>query len=252
MTPDSILDWLVIAKEAALRAGVFLSKPNQRIVDITSETRLDIKIRADTEAEQIILDYLTEKSCFSILSEESGILEGIDKRFIWIVDPLDGSLNYARGIPYCCVSVGLWQEGEPVLGVVYDFNRHELFTGIVGRESWLNEEKVSVGSISKREAAVLCTGFPVSTDFSTESLAGLVEDIRQFKKVRLLGSAALSLAYVSCGRVDVYQENDIKIWDVAAGLALVKSAGGTIKVQQSVKENVLSVKAGNENLLDDI
>ncbi len=245
MTQDEIADCLVIAKEAVLRAGTFLSKPNQRIVDINIETRRDIKICADTESEHIILDYLKEKSCFSILSEESGILDGGDNRFTWIVDPLDGSLNYARGIPLCCVSVGLWQGDKPVLGAVYDFNRHELFTGIAGMESWLNEKKIGVSSISKKEAAVLCTGFPVNTDFSLEGLTTFVKDVQDYRKVRLMGTAALSLAYVASGKADAYMENDIMIWDVAGGVAIASGSGCICNIKMGSKHNSVHVSVTN-------
>ena len=113
MSEDETNGWLLIAKEAVIRAGKFLSKTDHHIVKIDSETKRDVKINADIESERIILDYLKEESNFSILSEESSTLEGRDKLFTWIVDPLDGSLNYLRGIPLYCVSVGLWKEEKP-------------------------------------------------------------------------------------------------------------------------------------------
>ena len=123
---------LLIAKEAALQAGKFLLESKSNILQVDSEAGKDIKIRSDMESEAIILDHLKRESEFSILSEESGMFEGKDHRLIWIVDPLDGSLNYFRGIPLCCISIGLWQEDKPVAGIVYDFNRTEIFAGIDG------------------------------------------------------------------------------------------------------------------------
>lgn len=240
---------LLIAKEAALLAGHFLSKSYAKSLEIDSDSGRDVKLRADKESEAMILDYLKGKSDFSILSEENGMYEKRDQRFTWIVDPLDGSLNYMRGIPICCVSVGLRQDTGPVLvGAVYDFNNDELFTGIVDQGAWLNDISIRVSSVGKKEKAVVCTGFPVSMDFSQDSLIPFVHKVQEYKKVRLLGSAALSLAYVAAGRADAYMENDIKIWDVAAGIALVKAAGGVVQYNSTGQENTYNVKATNKVL----
>jgi len=211
----------------------------------------DVKILADKKLESYIVKRLTEESQYPILSEESGLLEtgGKNTDYCWIVDPLDGSLNFSRGIPINCISIALWKKTDPVLGVVYDFNHEEAFTGLIGKGAWLNGSPIKISAVNEKSKAVLCTGFPVSTDFSKESLLDFSEKIREFKKVRLLGSAALSLAYIACGRADVYLENDIKIWDVAAGLALVKAAGGAVKYSPTSKENVLRVKASNQYLI---
>lgn len=245
MSEDETNGWLLIAKEAVIRAGKFLSKTSQHIAKIALETKRDVKLNVDTESERIILDYLKEESNFSILSEENGKLEGRDKRFTWIVDPLDGSLNYLRGIPLCCVSVGLWQEENPVIGAVYDFNSSELFTGIAGKEAWLNGEKIDASSIAKKEIAVLCTGFPVNTNFSLDGLTTFVKKVQEYKKIRLLGTAALSLAYVAAGRADVYMENNIMIWDVAGGVAIASGSGCVCNVEKGSKSNSLYVSVTN-------
>jgi fructose-1,6-bisphosphatase/inositol monophosphatase family enzyme len=165
---------------------------------------------------------------------------------IWIVDPLDGSLNFMRGIPICCVSIGLWQKDLPILGVIYDFQRRELFTGLAGERAFLNGKPIRVSKIKKRADAVLCTGFPVKADFTKRNIVDTVEDIMAFKKVRLLGSAALSLAYVACARADFYREEDIRLWDVAAGLAIVNAAGGRCRFKKD--KDLLSIAASNAYL----
>lgn len=245
--------WLDIAQEAARQAGDYLRKGLLSSKAIEKSTRRDVKVAADRISEQIIFDYIKRHSDSAILSEESGLItkNDSDTTLQWIVDPLDGSLNYSIDIPFCCVSIGLWQEMEPLLGVVYDFNHNELFSGIIGKGSWLNGERIMVGKKKENEDAVLCTGFPVATDFSSSSLLEFAENIRKFKKVRLLGSAALSLSYVACGRADFYQENDIKIWDVAAGLAIVKASGGIIRISSSIDKDILRVQASNPILLRD-
>jgi myo-inositol-1(or 4)-monophosphatase len=167
------------------------------------------------------------------------------------VDPLDGSLNFSRDIPLFCISIALWKEMRPLLGVVYDCNHDEMFTGLVSEGAWLNGTPIQVTNTVKKSEAVLCTGFPVSTDFSENALLTFVRSIQAYKKVRLLGSAALSLAYVASGRADIYNENDIAIWDVAAGISIVEAAGGVVNFRQSEVENRLIVKAGNSLLLND-
>lgn len=248
MSDETVLQWLAIAKEAVLKAGDILCGRDKEYLEVDSERGRDIKLRADRASEKIIIDHLKDNSHFSILSEESGHLKRNESGLTWIVDPLDGSLNYSRGIPLCCVSVGLWKDDAPLLGAIYDFYRSELFAGIIGKGAWLNEEEIFVSAQKEQKNSVLCTGFPVSTDFSTESVMAFTKKIQQYKKVRLMGSAALSLAYVAVGRADTYIENDIKIWDVAAGIALVIAAGGAVDhLFSDDKHLIMSVTASNKH-----
>ncbi len=250
MEQKDIYGFLQFAVETAKSAvkDVFNDLTGNR--EITKDLLHDVKIKADTRIETFIIESLSKRYDYPILSEESCLLqEGLrDNRYCFIVDPLDGSLNFSRGIPICCISIALWKGMKPLAGVVYDFNKNEVFTGIVNQGAWLNDNPIKVSSINEKSKAVLFTGFPVNTNFSKESLNRFVEDIREYKKVRLLGSAALSLAYVACGRGDYYRENDIKIWDVAAGLVLVAAAGGAINYTVSCNENTFIVNAGNHLL----
>jgi fructose-1,6-bisphosphatase/inositol monophosphatase family enzyme len=237
--PDSRNAHLKYAVEAALRAGRFLSAS---VPASAAHIGRDVKLDSDRLAENIILESLGGE--LAILTEESG-LHGAVTLLRWIVDPLDGSMNFLRGVPFCCVSIGLWQGMQPVLGVIYDFNRNEIFTGIVGEGAWLNDDPIHV-SVFGKEKGILCTGLPVSTDFSSGALAQFIDEAQVYKKVRLLGSAALSLAYIAAGRVDAYRERDIKIWDVAAGIAIVQAAGGFVTMTPSHVENAFDVYASNE------
>jgi myo-inositol-1(or 4)-monophosphatase len=226
---DTLTAALSLAKEAARksaeRLGALLTLP----IDVESSVNRDVKLKADRDAEDVIVSILRESSPHAVLSEESGWIEGSQTDGLrWIVDPLDGSFNFLRGIPVCCVSIALWRDDEPLLGVIHDIHSGEAFSGIVGRGAWLGSASIHVSSIDKPSNAVMCTGYPVSTDFSRSALLQYVEQVRGYKKIRLLGSAALSLAYLAAGRVDAYYERGIKIWDVAAGLAIVKAAGGAI------------------------
>lgn len=240
---------LIIAKEAASTAGRYLSSYKKDDILIESQQGKDIKISADRESEKIIVDVLRAKSALAILSEEKGLIGGAgNSNLMWIIDPLDGSLNFLRGIPNCCVSIGLCDGSKPMLGVIYDFYRKELFTGISGVEAWLNKKKITVSEINAERDAILFSGFPADTDFSPEALKNYVEQVRAFKKVRLMGSAALSLAYVAAGRGDAYFERDIMFWDIAAGLAILSGAGGEYSVKATPRNNVYNVYATNKFL----
>lgn len=240
-----VLSLLSIAKESALLAGEFLLSDIQANRKILKEFAHDVKIEADIRSERMIIDRLMEKSDFSILSEEKGMIERDIKDYLWIIDPVDGSLNYARGIPLCCVSIGLWQGEKPILGVVYDFNRAELFSGIADNGAWLNEERIHVSATNTKQNAVLFTGFPKQTDFSSQGISDFVGCIQSYRKVRLLGSAALSMAYVACGRADAYHEKDIMFWDIAGGVPLVLAAGGKVQIEKTSEANCLNVHITN-------
>lgn len=224
---------LSLAESAAREAGARLKAHMQSKQTVLCEEGRDIKLQADRDAEAIILARLAE-SGHAVLAEESGEHGDLNEEALsWIVDPLDGTFNYSREIPVCAVSIGLCRGRTPLLGVIYDFNRDEMFTGIVGEGAWLNGAPMRVSSVSQTSQAVLCTGVPSRSNFSEESLLLFIHRIKSFKKVRLIGSAAVMLAYVACGRADAYLENEIMWWDVAGGLAIVQAAGGCTELMDS-------------------
>jgi myo-inositol-1(or 4)-monophosphatase len=227
-TRAELRSWLALAKRAAARGVEVLTTERAKGRRVVRSKSRDVKIVADAALDRAIIRLLRGESRFAILSEESGATDSGSPPdgYRWIVDPLDGSLNHSRQIPFCAVSVGLWHDETPVLGVIHDPFRREVFSGIVGIGAWLNGRSITTSTVRRRSEAVLCTGFPIATDFRVDALASFVHQIRTFKKVRLFGSAALSLAYVAGGRADAYVERDIKLWDVAAGVAVVRAAGG--------------------------
>ena len=234
MIEYSLSSLLELAKKTAFQAGLTLIEQQKSARQVQQSHNRDVKIKGDFLSESIIIDSLQQHSSFPILTEESGIIGEIDReQYLWIVDPLDGSLNYSQGIPFCCISIGLWKANDPVLGVIYDFYRNEMFTGIIGEGAWLNETSIKISETTKKKEAILCTGFPIKTDFSEKAINRFVNQIQAYKKVRLLGSAALSLAYVACGRVDAYIEENIMLWDVSAGCAIVKAVGGEVEIDYS-------------------
>ena len=247
LTEVEIKQLIDSAEDAARQSAQLIADEQGRTLHVINASRRDVKLLGDMLLEKRIVRALRDIKGFPILSEESGLMEGETdlNEYQWVVDPLDGSLNHSRGIPISCISIALWKEAKPVGGVVYDFIHDEMFSGVVGLGAWLNDTPIRVGDVGKKRDAVLCTGFPTGTDFSVAALGEFVRNIQSYKKVRLLGSAALSLVYVASGRTDAYMENDIAIWDVAAGIAIVEAAGGTVQTAPSVKPNRMHVRAAS-------
>ncbi len=246
--------WFKLARKAVKRSAdeVFCSKMAAAGRKVNDSTGHDIKIAADKLSESIILDTL-KPSNLPVLSEESCNdlcdADVVNNDILWIVDPLDGSLNFYRDIPMCCISIGLWIGKKPIMGAVYDFSRGELFSGICGKGAWLNKNKIHPSSTVELQQSVLCTGFPSHASHSKSAITGFVNNVRSFKKIRLLGSAALSLAYVACGRADAYMEKGIRIWDVAGGLAILAASGGRFDIKPAGKSvNSYQVVARNSFL----
>ena len=222
---------LNLASRLARTAAGFLSSSGRKVIAYLPR---DVKVEADGQLNQFIRGGLKKETAFPILSEEDSLSSDFNFQGpLWIIDPLDGSLNYSKNIPFSCISIALWEDLKPKLGVIYDSNRNELFEGIVGEGAWLNGKPLKMETSVSKENAILCTGFPTGRDFSDSSLKEFVEEVKAYKKIRLFGSAALSLAYVASGRADSYHEDSIAIWDIAAGLALVKAAGGAIDYKKT-------------------
>jgi myo-inositol-1(or 4)-monophosphatase len=197
----------------------------------------DIKLAADKASEQILLDILSQTD-IPVLTEESGLLgisEIEESGLLWIVDPLDGSMNYYKGMrELCCVSLALWDSRAPVFGIVNRFACDEIIEGVIGSGSRLNGAAVRPSTVDRISQAVFATGLPLKGNHSTDAVEHLARRMRAFKKVRMMGTAALMASFVACGRVDVYHEDGIMLWDVAAAAAIVEAAGGVVTlVEQS-------------------
>jgi len=236
------------AATVARKAARLLTEYKQTEIVINSSVGKDIKLQADVESEKMIADELSSTG-YNILSEESGqikISEG--QEYCWIIDPLDGSLNFQRGIDIYCISIGLWKNNVPVGGVIYDFYHDKMYTGLVGSGAYCNDEPIKVSDIAQKSDGIIVTGFPVYSSFDDVTLGSFLDKVKQYKKVRLLGSAATSLIYVAKGSADVYTESNIAIWDVAAGLAIVKAAGGDFNFETGKGVNYLNVYASNQYL----
>ena len=191
-----------------------------------------MKLAADSAAEELIRKMLGKASDIPVYGEELGGDSGLIDRgeLVWVVDPLDGTFNYLRGNPLCAVSIGLMRGEEPLFGVIYDFNNDRLFKGSSVEPFTINGETHTPEWADSLSNAGLCTGFPIGMNRDATSMTQFVELIAPYKKVRMVGTAALAIAMVASGQVDAYYESNIRLWDVAAGLALVKAAGGTLKM----------------------
>ena len=229
-----------------------VAKEAMRVIASTGragkEIHRDIKLDADLAAHTAIVEGLSAVSDFPIISEEDPSGFKIPRKgYFWIVDPIDGSVNYSRDLPFGGVSIGLWCGNEPLLGVVSTFTG-DVFSGIVGLGAWKNEILIAIGTRSEINQAVLATGFPVNSDFSRGAIDDFLESARRVNKVRMLGSAAHSLCLTACGMIDLYAEKSVMFWDVGGALPIVVSAGGIIRMADAGALRV-NVIAGCEALV---
>ena len=223
---------LNIAIRAARRAGNVIAKNYERRDDIqTSKKGInDYVTSVDKAAEAEIIEII-QKSYpdHTIISEERGALEGKDSDIQWVIDPLDGTTNFVKGLPHFSVSIAIRVKNRTEVGVVYDPIRNELFTAVRGEGAKLNEQRLRVENKRDLSGAVLATGFPFKQPkympMQFNMMQRLIEDAADFRRT---GSAALDLCYVASGRLDGYFEYGIKAWDVAAGDLIVREAGGIV------------------------
>ena len=216
--------------EAAARAGGDWLRTRFGASEIVSRAARDIKLGEDAAAQARIAAVLAAGSSLPILAEEGGWL-GPPARGdapYWAVDPLDGSYNFATGVPLCCVSIALCRGTRPIVGGVLDFLRDEYYCG--GLDIGLSLNGVALAPPAPGDR-LYATGMPSAGAHSSAALLAAGAPLAAFAKIRMIGSAALSLAWVAAGRFDAYAENGIRWWDVAAGLALVEGAGGAISAR---------------------
>ena len=222
---------LNIAKKAAIESGKLLLQNKIELNKSLKVIQKDTKLLADVESENLIKEIIVTKSQYPILAEETGKSADDLGDIFWVIDPLDGTANYNRGIPICCVSIGLVKNMKPVLGVIYDFNNDEIYTADKSSNiSLMNDELIKVSDKDKKDDSILVTGLPHHTDYSNESLDKMIKDMQTWKKVRMIGSAAIASCYIASGKAEMYKENGIYLWDIIAGAAIVESAGGTAEI----------------------
>jgi myo-inositol-1(or 4)-monophosphatase len=218
---DDLITW-------ARAAGQILLDGLGGDIAIRHKGRVDLVTEMDHRSEDYILGQIRARFPeHEILSEESGLLDG-HADHTWLVDPLDGTTNYAHGFPIFCVSIAYAHRGELTLGAVYDPSRDELFTAERGRGAYLNGRPIHVSEHAELVDALLVTGFPYDTEGIRNNVGLFARFATRAQSLRRLGSAALDLCYVACGRLDGYWETRIGAWDLAAGALIAQEAGARI------------------------
>lgn len=229
--PQSASPTLTIMADAAVLAGQSLleasRKPHE--LHIAQKTAGDFVSSADRQAEQIIFDHLSRHfPHYGWLGEETGERPSGEDGLRWIVDPLDGTTNFLKGLPHWAVSIALFRGDEPLSAIVYDPAKREMFCAEKGRGAYLNGQMITVSSEVDFDTALLASGVPSGgrTTYLDHCLEDLAVLMPKTAGLRRWGAAALDLAYVAAGRFDAYWERNLGPWDIAAGMLLVKEAGG--------------------------
>lgn len=218
-----------IACETARLAGDILRRGLKSRRTVMLKGRVDLVTQIDLKSERFITGRIAKAFPeHAILAEESG-RNRTESSYVWIIDPLDGTTNYAHGYPAFCVSIGLEVDGQPILGAIYDPNRDELFSARHRGGAFLNRKRIQVSAEAKLSRSLLATGFPY--DIAESRIDNLDNFARMYKAargIRRAGSAALDLCYLACGRFDGFWELKLHAWDMAAGVVIVSEAGGKI------------------------
>ena len=243
---------LEVCVDAARQAGALVRNRFLTEKEISFKGRADIVTDVDLASEKIILGILTsEFPQFSILAEESEPVTN-DSAYTWVVDPIDGTRNFAEGIPHFCLVVALAKGNQMVVGVIFDPLKDEMFTAEQGKGAFLNGERIKVSERQEVPDSIL--GFDLGY---VDQKAGLALDMIRslwpnILGMRLMGSSALGLAYAACGRLDIYFHHHLSPWDIASGLLLVQESGGNVVDKQGEAANLFtpSIIASSPQLIE--
>ena len=241
---------LTIANKAAKAAGSILLNQKDILNNSIFTSDRDVKLEADIASENLIKGIIESESNFPILAEESGKSADNLGNTFWVVDPLDGTANYARDIPLCCISIALVQNLNPVIGVIYDFNNDDLYEGTKETKALLNNKLINVSDIAEKNKGILVTGLPNATDYSDEAMLKMVKDFQSWRKVRMIGSAAMASVYVASGKADLYKEFGTYLWDIAAGAAIINAAGGKADIKNRRDNFQVDVYFSNSKIIE--
>ena len=243
---------LLVAREAALAAGDLLREhalKNQQELIIDHREAHDIKLELDRRSQELI-EKIVKRSFpdFAIYGEE-GISGDPNAEYRWIIDPIDGTVNFFYGIPHFAISIALQRHKETIVGVIYDPIRKELWEASKGGSVIMNNHPIAVSTRSTLSEAVLSIGMSKSATTMEKTLPHFLEMLRSAHKCRMMGSATLDIAYVACGRLDAYIEGQISLWDIAAGALMVEMAGGVVELKPHLTEpNKYSIVATSGSL----
>jgi len=234
------------AENAARAAAKLLRESFQQRQRVKVVAAHDIKLEIDVQAQELISKLLLGEFPAHALYGEEGIAGDQSSDYQWIVDPLDGTVNYFYGIPHFCISIALRLHNEIIVGIIHDPIRNEMWIGQRGDVSKLNGTPIHVSDRAELADAVISIGLAKTGETINTNFPLIQQMIHRVRKCRVLGSAALDLAYVACGRFDAYVETGISLWDIAAGSLLVENAGGTVDLRprENMKDKY-SIAASN-------
>lgn len=242
-------EYLVIAREAAHLAGAFLREQFHAVKQVDESLLHDIKLRLDKDCQTLITRHLLEACPQSSILGEEGNSGDADAEFQWVVDPIDGTVNYFYGIPIFCVSIALQHRGRFVLGCVYDPMQQECFEAVIGGTPTLNGTPISVSSRQLMREAVVFIGHGTHDGSGEAGVKRFAHISSQVRKIRILGSAALTLCYIAAGRFDAYVEGRICLWDFAAARVILEAAGGSVEFTPQKEDDTKgSIVAWNGHL----
>ncbi len=236
---NSISPTLNIMIKACEKASIPLIRDFGELenLQVSKKGPKDFVTSSDKKVEKIIINELIKhKKKFSILTEEQGFIENEDKRNIWIIDPIDGTTNFLHGVPHFCISIALRSSDEITSGIIFDPIKNEIFYAEKNQGAYFNNHRIRV---SKKKHLDECL-------FATNKDGLISNDLNS----RITGSAALDLAYVGNGRFDGYFQNNLNIWDIAAGILIVSEAGGKINKIDITKNGNIKLKASSENIYE--
>ena len=227
--------YLPAAIDAAQQAGALIKANYGTELSVNEALQYDLKLELDVRSQALITDILLTAFPTHAIYGEEGLAGDQSSEFHWIVDPIDGTVNYFYGIPHFCVSIALRKRDDILLGVIFDPMMNELFVTEKGGTPTLNGQPIHVSRRAQLSEAMITVGFSKSKDSIDAGMRRFARLLSQVRKTRMLGSAALGMAYVACGRLDAYIEEVISLWDVAAGILLVETAGGRARLFEKDK-----------------
>lgn len=245
---------MTVMNDAVMKASRSLKRDFGEVenLQVSRKGPGDFVSAADKKAESILRDALEKaRPGYGFVMEESGIVEGTDTSHRWHIDPLDGTTNFLHGLPHFAISVGLEREGQMVAGIVYDPAKDELFVAEKGKGAYLNNRRIRVSARIAMDDAVVACGMPhIGKGDHALFLREAASVMAHVGGSRRWGAAALDLAYVACGRLDIYWERGLNSWDIAAGMVILREAGGFLSDADGGSDPVgkRSIACGNETL----
>ena len=254
---------LATAVTAARAAGALMRKNLGSTKVINEATQHDIKLELDVRCQKLIEKTLRKAFPEIAILGEEGTLGDINSAYRWVVDPIDGTVNFTYGLPHACVSIALQKRGETakerkqsgypdgyttIIGVVFDPFTGDLWTAIKGQQTLLNGKKISVSQRTKLKESIVAMGFAKYETTLAKMLPVFNKLVHKVRKIRIMGAAALSMTYVSSGRMDAYKEYGVRLWDIAAGGLIVECAGGEFWRQPTDNDHGYEIVVSNGKL----